>query len=112
MSFYSRAHYQRVSPPSDTREQIQERLIRNQACEKLGVADRQAKYPVLTESNAQEAIDYQDERIRFHHQAISRRGPISETAPDRCTAGHVRTGKSAGRATDGHESARQRSRAR
>jgi hypothetical protein len=33
------------------------------------------------------------------------RGPISETAPDRSAAADVRNGRSAGDATDGHESA-------
>lgn len=35
----------------------------------------------------------------------SPRGPISETAPDRCAAAHVGNGNSAGEATAGHESA-------
>jgi len=60
--YYSKAHYARVSPPPDTAEAIAERLayikIRDQVRAEFAV-----RYPVLTAENAQEAIEWQANRI-------------------------------------------------
>jgi hypothetical protein len=57
----------------DTPAIIQDRLNSRTASE-LGVADRIAKYPVLTADNAKEAIDYQTERCKFHYNELKLKG--------------------------------------
>jgi hypothetical protein len=69
MGYYSRRHYQAVSPARDTQAQIMERRIQRRASE-LGRADREQKYPELTAGNAQDAIDYQEQRMRFYAYAL------------------------------------------
>jgi hypothetical protein len=71
MAYYSRAHYRRVSPPADTPAEIADRAIRVRAGQ-LGVQDRQQRYPVLTAENADEAMAYQEARIAFHVEHLSR----------------------------------------
>jgi hypothetical protein len=44
-------------------ERIAERLRHRAACD-AARADREREYPVLTADNAQEAIDFQERRIR------------------------------------------------
>lgn len=73
MNQFSRRHYRLVSPPADTQDQIRDRLIARQAAE-LGMADRIARYPTLTAENADDAIRYQEDRIK-HYATILRRTP-------------------------------------
>jgi hypothetical protein len=69
---FSRRHYRLVSPAPDTAEDIRQRLIRKAAAER-GLADRVARFPVLTPFNAAEAIRFQDERIAHHERAMGAR---------------------------------------
>jgi hypothetical protein len=64
---YSRRHYRLVSPPPDTHEDVARRLAARDAAAR-GVADREARYPVLTPGNAREALDYQEQRIRHYEK--------------------------------------------
>lgn len=84
---YSRAHYQRVSPPADTQAEIQARLIDNRARE-LGLADRRTRFPELAAENAQAAIDYQEERIAFHRSKLSS-GQAPNWGRPRADVGHL-----------------------
>jgi len=52
-----------VSPASDTRDQIEERLRYRKAAEQAH-QDTLTIYPVLTAENAAEAIRYQERRIK------------------------------------------------
>lgn len=53
----------------DTPAEIAWRVISRQAAE-AAIAERQAKYPTLDETNADEALRYQTERIAFHEQRL------------------------------------------
>lgn len=64
--YYSKRHYQLVSPPSDKPGAIEERM-RNAEAGRLGYADMLEKFGELTAENAGEAIKYQEERIKFHY---------------------------------------------
>jgi hypothetical protein len=61
--FYSRRYYQLVSPPADTADQIAWR-IRRRAAGEQACREREAKFPVLTQENAAEAIAWQEARIQ------------------------------------------------
>lgn len=65
--YFSRRHYQRVSPPADTATAIAARRRWHEAGRR-GMADREARYPIITAENAREAIAYQAERIAFHYR--------------------------------------------
>ena len=67
MSFYSAAHYRRVSPKADTAADIAWRIKSRKASE-LALADRQAKYPTITVDNFDEAGAYQESRIAYYMQ--------------------------------------------
>jgi len=73
MGFYSKRHYQSVSPPADTQDQIRERLIARRAGE-LGHDDMLARYRELTTDNALQALEYQKERIAHHTRALTASG--------------------------------------
>lgn len=66
---FSKRHYRSVSPASDTAADIKDRIRRNTACE-LGRAETQAKFPQLTGENADEAIRFQNDRIRHHYELL------------------------------------------
>jgi hypothetical protein len=71
MARFSKRHYNLVSPPADTQAEIHARLRDNFARE-LATADRQARFGELfTPENAQEAIDYFEERRVFHLAKLS-----------------------------------------
>lgn len=64
MGFYSKAHYRRVSPPSDTAADIAARKRHYRALE-LARADVAARFPGgITPENACEVLDYQEARIK------------------------------------------------
>lgn len=71
MAFYSRAHYRRVSPPSDTAAEIAARKVRHAALE-LGRADRLARFPTITADNVDAQLAFQEERYAFHLARLSR----------------------------------------
>jgi hypothetical protein len=72
MARFSKRHYNLVSPPADTQADIRARLNDNRARE-LATADRQARFGELfTPENAQEAIDYFEERRAFHLATLCR----------------------------------------
>lgn len=70
--YYSRRHYQAVSPAADTQAQIIERAVQKRAGE-LAVQDRELRFATLTGENVDEAIRYQEERIRFHAEMLRTR---------------------------------------
>jgi hypothetical protein len=61
-AYYSKRHYERVSPRADTDEAIAERISHRAACERA-VREREDRFPVLTPENAVEAIAWQTARI-------------------------------------------------
>ncbi len=63
MAYYSRRHYQRVSPAADTPQQIAERIVRNAVLERVHV-ELKERFPVLNAANFQEACDWQATRIK------------------------------------------------
>ncbi|MCL4848725.1 MAG: hypothetical protein KJ066_19425 [Acidobacteria bacterium] len=67
--YFSRRHYQLVSPTADTAAVISARRSWHEAGRR-GRADCEARYPVITADNALEAITYQAERIAFHYHQI------------------------------------------
>jgi trans-2-enoyl-CoA reductase len=60
--YYSKRHYERVSPRQDTAEQIAERVRHREACEQ---AHRECleRWPELTPENVREALDWQNARL-------------------------------------------------
>lgn len=70
---FSQRHYRAVSPSSDTPEQVRERMARHAACERAR-RDREAKYPVITPENVDEALKFADDR--FHHHLFRLYQPI------------------------------------
>lgn len=67
---YSRAHFDAVSPLPDTPEQVAWRLRDNLARE-LAHQDTRREFPHLGPDNIRAALDYQEQRIRFHHAELS-----------------------------------------
>jgi hypothetical protein len=63
MAFYSRQHYKLVCSKENTKEQAAE-LERRRKVGAQAIADRIAKFPVLTAENAAEAIAFQERRIK------------------------------------------------
>lgn len=63
--FYSAAHYRRVSPPSDTAADVDDRRRRREAGDRA-VRDRERAYPDLTPATAAAAIAYQEQRVAYH----------------------------------------------
>lgn len=61
--YYSKRHYERVSPSPDTAEQIAERIKHRAVCEQA-VREREKRFPVLTPENAGDALAWQAERIK------------------------------------------------
>ena len=61
---------QRAGWRKDTPADVAQRVARRRAGE-LAVADRQARFPVLTAENADEAIEFQTARERHHMAALS-----------------------------------------
>jgi hypothetical protein len=59
---FSRRHYRQVSPPSDTPEQVAER-IRLRAISEQAVREREELWPELTAENVAEALAWQTQRI-------------------------------------------------
>ncbi len=59
MGFYSRRHYQRVSPPLDTAADIRDRKNRALASERA-ISERARLFPVLTLENFDQASATQD----------------------------------------------------
>lgn len=62
MAFYSRAHYRRVSPPRDTPAEIAARLLDNRIREQAR-QEREARYPVITIENFDEACAWFESRV-------------------------------------------------
>lgn len=60
--YYSKRHYERVSPRPDSAEQIAERIRHRAACDQA-VREREQRFPTLTTENAAEAIAWQTARI-------------------------------------------------
>ena len=71
MTRYSRAHYRLVSPAADTKAEIAARLIDNKARE-CGRLDLAAQYPVISYENFHEACKYQESRIVFHRERLTK----------------------------------------
>lgn len=69
MTFYSRAHYKRVSPRSDTPRDIRLRLLNKQAMA-AAEADTDARYPTLTVENAAELLRYREDRFKFYQRQL------------------------------------------
>lgn len=55
----------RFQQRKDTAENIAWR-IRSRKAGELAIADRQARFPVLSAENADEALRYQEERVNFY----------------------------------------------
>lgn len=70
---YTVGHYRAVSPAKDTPEQVRERLARRAARERAR-RDFEAKYPVITPKNVDEALKFIDDR--FHHHLFRLYQPI------------------------------------
>ncbi len=67
MGFYSRRHYRSVSPASDTKAQITER-VREASAWSRAEADRLNAYPVITPANFDDAIAYRLARVEFYRK--------------------------------------------
>jgi hypothetical protein len=63
MAYYSKRHYQLVSPKADTQERFAERERNRKASEQV-TAEREARFPVLTAENAAEVIAWQEARLK------------------------------------------------
>lgn len=61
--YYSKAHYRRVCPPPDTKQDIADRLKRNAAAEQSRL-ETSVKFPTLSAENVDEALAYQEARYR------------------------------------------------
>lgn len=59
---FSRAHYRRVSPPSDTPEQVRERIIDTVARE-TARQERDARFPIITAENVKDALAWFEARL-------------------------------------------------
>lgn len=71
MSFSAR-HYRAVSPPSDTAEDVRQRLIRRAAAERA-VTEREERFPMITPFNFDAANRFQEERIAYHEKRMGAR---------------------------------------
>ena len=65
MRYYSKRHYALVSPPKDTAANILDRKIMRAALDQAQ-KDLEEKFPVISIEHAQEILDYQQERQRYH----------------------------------------------
>lgn len=63
MRYYSKRHYRLVSPPDDTPAEIAERN-RHQDALRRARDETAAKFPQITAANVDEALAFQDARIR------------------------------------------------
>jgi len=68
---FSRKHYRAVSPKADTPAMIAWRLADNEARE-LATADQATKYPTLTLENIQGALEFFEERRRWHLDSLTK----------------------------------------